>query len=194
MDLGAYSKIEDLESLAKKNGIEIPRLRGYRLMENEEPVTKEELKEMLKFHEVDVAQSLVRSDPFWNPNSCCETWCQWTDLLCDYYLVKGKDEDGYERYIGIRWDRIHGWKRRILKFEIKKAKRDIQKQYDVWNKYAGQKNVLYIHSRMGGNNWKYYDYESKVKLINQPWFLDRVDDYYDSTYCDFYAKINDEKG
>ena len=26
--------------------------------------------------------------------------------------------------------------------------------------------------------------------MSHPWFLDRVDDYYDSTYCDFYAKIN----
>lgn len=33
MDLEAYINIEDLEQIAKENGIDIPRLRGYR--ENE---------------------------------------------------------------------------------------------------------------------------------------------------------------
>lgn len=32
MDLFAYTQIEDLEEIAKENGIECPRLRGYRLM------------------------------------------------------------------------------------------------------------------------------------------------------------------
>lgn len=32
MDLGAYAQIEELEELAKLNGIQVPRLRGYRLM------------------------------------------------------------------------------------------------------------------------------------------------------------------
>lgn len=57
----------------------------------------------------------------------------------------------------------------------------------MWNKYAGQGDVLYIHSRMGGNNWK--SFEGKVELTHQPWFLDRVDDAFDSTYCDFYVRI-----
>ena len=38
MDLGAYVQIEELEKIAKKNGIEVPRLRGYRLMSEEQPV------------------------------------------------------------------------------------------------------------------------------------------------------------
>lgn len=41
---------------------------------------------------------------------------------------------------------------------------------------------------MGGYNWE--SYQKKKELMSHPWFLDRVDDYYDSTYCDFYAKIN----
>jgi len=31
MDLGAYVQIEDLDKIAKENGIVVPRLRGYRL-------------------------------------------------------------------------------------------------------------------------------------------------------------------
>lgn len=186
MDLGAYANIEDLEALAKANGIDIPRLRGYRLMKDEEPLSKEELDEMMDYAAVRACKDLCQSEPFWNPNSRWYTSSSWTEYLCNYYLVKNDDGE----YCGIRWDRIHGWKRRVLKFEIKKECRAIKAQYDLWNKYAGQENVLYIHSRMGGNNWKWWSIEKRVELMSQPWFLDRVDDFWDSTYCDFYARIS----
>ena len=192
MDLFAYSQIDNLDKIAKANEIDIPRLRGYRLMKDEETVTKEQIKKIQKEMEITIVEWLVVSDPFWDPNSSCSIWDWFTDIRKKYYLIREKDEDGNIRFTGIRWDRIHGKKRKILKYEIKKANRDIEKQFEIWNKYAGQEDVLYIHSRMGGGNWQYFDNESKQKLINQPWFLDRVDDYFDSTYCDFYAKINME--
>ena len=187
MDLFAYAQIGDLEQIAKDNGIEIPRLRGYRLMKDEVPVSKEEIAEMKKSRVIEVAQDLCSADPFWSlrPQYYESSWR--TDYIKDFYLVKGKDENGYKRYVGIRWDRIHGKKRKILKFAIKKANRRIDAQYEMWNRYAGKENILYIHSRMGGNNWKWYG--GKRELMTQPWFLDRVDDYWDSTYCDFYAWI-----
>ena len=46
MDLGAYVQIESLEEVAKANGIDVARLRGYRLMKYEKPVTKEELEKI----------------------------------------------------------------------------------------------------------------------------------------------------
>lgn len=70
---------------------------------------------------------------------------------------------------------------------MKKNSKKIQQQYDMWNKYAGKENVLCIHARMGGKNWEYY--HGKANLLSQPWFLDRVDNAFDSSYCDFYAKI-----
>ena len=76
-----------------------------------------------------------------------------------------------------------------LKFEIKKAKKRIIQQYGMWNKFCGKPDVLYIHSRIGGNNWAYY---GGPNLITLPWFLDKVDDHFDSTYCDIYAKIDPE--
>jgi len=42
---------------------------------------------------------------------------------------------------------------------------------------------------MGGDNWR--NFENKDSILKQPWFLDRVDDWWDSTYCDFYAKIQE---
>ena len=186
MDLGAYAQIDELKNIVENNGIVVPRLRGYRLMKNEEPVSAEEIKRMIKNCEVDICEQLCRSDPFWKANSNCCTYSSWTDYLCEYYLVKTTNEDGYTKYTNIRWDRIHGRKRKILKFEIKKQKRRIQKQFDMWNKYAGKENILYIHSRIGGGNWNYYGGNELVKMS---WFLDSVDDCYDGTYCDIYASI-----
>ena len=187
MDLYAYCQIEDLEKIAKDNGIEIPRLRGYRLMRDETPVTRDEIKKMKDESAIDVAKRLCRAKPFWNPHPFCSTYNSYTDYLIDFYLVKGKDEEGNDCYTDIRWDRIHGKKRKILKYEIKKKKRAIQAQYDAWNQYAGKEGVLYVHSRMGGGNWKYY--EDKDSIIKQPWFLERVDDCWDNTYCDFYCSV-----
>lgn len=188
MDLLAYAQIENLENIAKENGIEVPRLRGYRLMRDEEPLTQEEINRIKRDCEVGVAEELCTADPFWNPHANSHTFSYYTDYLRKYYLVYEKEPDGYIRYTSIRWDRIHGKKRKILKFEIKKAHRRIQKQYDMWNKYAGQ-NVLYIHARIGGYNW--LDFGGN-ELEKQPWFLEHVDDWWDGTYCDIYSKIKEE--
>ena len=187
MDLGAYIQIEDLEKIAKDNNIEVPRLRGYRLMKDEQIVPSEEIKKLMKDCEVMVCERLCQAEPFWSsyPDYYCSS--SYTDFLRDYFLIKKLDEDGYKKYVGIRWDRIHGWKRKVLKFAIKKQKRRIQKQLDMYNKYVGNENVLYIHARVGGDNWNYYDCNH---LLNKPWFLDKVDDYFDDTYCDIYALIN----
>ena len=186
MDLGAYVQIDDLEKIAKDNNINIPRLRGYRLMKDEEPVSSENLKALMKGCEVEVCKCLCCSYPFWDANSCCSQYSLYTDYLCNYYLIKSIDEDGYKRYTDIRWDRIHGWKRRVLKFEIKKQKKRIKEQFDMWNKYVGREDVLYIHARIGGYNWN--DYNGN-ELMKQSWFLDKIDDYGDDTYCDIYALI-----
>ena len=42
MDIGAYAQIDDLEQIMKDHNIDIPRLRGLRLMKDERPLTKTE--------------------------------------------------------------------------------------------------------------------------------------------------------
>ncbi len=178
MDLWAYSNIENLDGLAKKNGIDCPRLRGYRLMKNEEPINfKEWLAEERNNLEVECAEFLCESDPFWCPTSNGSWLCEETDRKVAYYIDK---ENGT-----VRWDRIHGWKRRVLKTYIHNEIARYKKQYEVWNKYVDRDDVLYIHARIGGGNWS--DYCKQV--VYRPWFLEKVDDGYDSTYCDIYAKI-----
>lgn len=55
MDIGAYAKINDLSTILDSTGINIPRLRGLRLMAMEERITEEEIKEMTASAEVDAA-------------------------------------------------------------------------------------------------------------------------------------------
>jgi len=189
MDLVAYAQIEDIEELAKKNGIVVPRLRGYRLMRDESPVIIKLSPEEQILFEVKCAEQLCVSYPFWDPNSCCTSYDYHTDTKRKKYLRKAKpnplNKDNIPYYDRIRWDKIHGWKRKVLKTYIHNELKKQQRQDEVFNKYAAREDILMIHARIGGNNWpSYFD-----QVINQPWFLEKVDDSYDSTYCDIYAKL-----
>lgn len=189
MDLFAFSQIEDLSKIANANGINVPRLRGYRLMADEKPVTEEEIHEMIQKQAVEEAKDLCVSN--WGKN-IWHSYCKRTDKIRKKYLIRQTSEENkYQEEIGIRWDRIHGKRRKLLKWNIRKAERRIRDQYALWNKYAGQTDILYIHARIGGNNWRWYEAETTV--ANQPWFLAKVDDCWDPTYCDIYAKLQPQK-
>lgn len=186
MDLYAYTQIDKLDKIAEENGIEVPRLRGYRLMKDEEYISDEEIREEIKRCEISVVEDLCRAVPTWSMKPVYHISDRHTDALCDYYLVKNKDNKDYRQYIGIRWDRIHGKKRKILKYAIKKKKERNLKQFITFNKYVGREDILYIHSRIGGGNWEYFNGK---ELEKKEWFLEKVDDCFDETYCDIYAKI-----
>ena len=188
MDLGAYMQIDNLDKIAADNGIVVPRLRGYRLMIDENPVSEKEINELVKEATIDICKNLCCSEPFWCPDSNSHLYSWYTQRLEEYYMsgIRYKNEYGtHVKFNKIRWDRIHGRKRKILKFAIRKLKKNVQKQYDMWNKYAGKDNILYIHARIGGWNWQDYGDE----LAKQPWFICKIDDYYDDTYCDIYASL-----
>lgn len=178
MDLYAYANIDYLDELAKKNGIKCPRLRGYRLMKDERPVDTN-IKRFIKEHNIDYysVEHLCTSVPFWCPTSNESIFSYDTDLKVDYYLDKKNEV--------VRWDRIHGWKRRVLKTYIHNRSMRYKRQYEMWNKYVGRDDILYIHARIGGGNWSYYWKD----VVNQPWFIEKVDDSFDRSYCDIYARI-----
>lgn len=188
MDLGAYAQIDNLDRIATDNGIKVPRLRGYRLMAEEEPVN---LKEVVNKDDIAIkcVKDLCESHPFWNPNPYCYEFSYITDLCKKYYLVNRKDENGYHEYVGVRWDRIHGKRRKVLKTYIHNEIKRKTAQWAIWNKYTGRDDVLYIHARIGGGNWSYYHQD----VDTQPWFIEKVDDSFDSTYCDIYARISPDK-
>lgn len=194
MDLGAYMQIADLESLAKKNEIEIPRLRGYRLMSEEKPVTEEQIQQMITAQRGWIYQHCIASMPRFHPDGSTFFYGPSTDRLEKKYLIretrKETREDGteysYEAVIGFRWDRLHGKARKRLKLALKHSEKRIRAQMNAFNQYAGRADVLYIHARIGGCNWVSY---GGPDLEKQTWFIERVDDYFDSTYCDIYARI-----
>ena len=184
MDLGAYVQIDDLENVAKANGIDCPRIRGYRLMKNEEPVDYKLLESYIDA-DFDCAVDLCTAKPFWSINPCWYEGSYETDLKINKYTTGDRwDLDKPHR---VKWEKIHGWKRKALKLAIKNKRKAIAKQYEMYNKYCGRDDILYIHARIGGGNWSYY-YD---KVIHQPWFIEKIDDNFDSTYCDIYAKLTE---
>lgn len=99
------------------------------------------------------------------------------------------DKDGKEyteRISHVRWDRIHGKKRKKVKYIIKKKAKRIQAAMEAFNRYAGREDVLYVHARIGGGNWEYY---GGPEVAKHPAFLEKVDDWFDRTYCDIYLKV-----
>lgn len=173
MDLPAYLQIDSLAKIAEENGIKVPRLRGYRLMRDESLI---DIKEFTEGIDMRCLENLCCSHPFWNPNSDMHEYSEYTKSHINYYSYDNK----------IRWDRICGKKRKVLKTYIHNEYQKAKKQVEIFNKYVGREDILYIHARIGGDNWE--DYHSDVD--RQSWFIEKVDDFYDNTYCDIYAKIN----
>lgn len=181
MDLGAYCQIDNLQELAKKNGINIPRLRGYRLMKDEIPM-KEDYTEEEAFIKCLVYKDAIHDCPMWDMNSDVHEYSAWKRYLEKYYGIL--DDKG--ELIDLQWNKINRKKRKAIKMAIRKQLNNYKKQVEIFNKYVGRDDILYIHARIGGNNWKYY---GGNELAKQPWFIEKVDDYFDETYCDIYAKL-----
>ena len=85
------------------------------------------------------------------------------------------------------WNKIHGKFRKALKYAFKAARRRIIAEISTWDKYAGHNDVLQIRARIGGGNWDEY----KSRIMNLDGFLEKVDDYFDTTYCYLYFKISE---
>lgn len=192
MNLCAYAKIPDLEHVLKANNIEVPRLRGLELMGEQEKYSDEEIKNWIDNYMLYTYEDVCRSGFSMDPS--CFEYSTRTDMVMDKYLIQEKETEVFNgvdvenrRTVGIRWDRLHGKKRKAVKYVIKKRKNRVLAQAKAWNRYAGRNDVLYIHARIGAGNWDYYGGD---ELSKQPWFLEKVDDAYDDTYCDIYARIN----
>lgn len=188
MDLGAYANIEALSKIAAENSISVPRLRGYRYMKLETPVSKEKLESNANTFAMSECEDIFREVGY-----CTHEYSSRTDRKIKKYMVRKPvviDENlTVVRPVAVNWSAVHGKLRKKLKYTIKCSERKYRKQYEVFNKYCGRDDVLYIHARIGGNNWSYF---GGPELSRQPWFLEKVDDSYDDTYCDIYAKIDPE--
>lgn len=188
MDIGAYARIKDLPAILASTGINIPRLRVLRLMATEEKISEDEIKEMTDSAEVDAVEDLVRACPPWSVSSSCHSYCDRTDRNLKRFLVYTEDKRGYKHPTAVRWSEVHGKKRKKVKLLAKTQAKRIRKSIETFNKYAGRKDVLYVYARIGGNNWVYFD---GPQVAAHPAFIERVDDWFDSTYCYIYIKVDE---
>lgn len=174
MDLGAYVQIGSLSQIAMDNHIVVDRLRGYRLMQNEQPMTEADLHKWIQQATNEGVDHAFAARPYGAIHPRYYVWSSETSEKIKRILNDGQ----------IRWDLIHGKLRKTAKYIIKYKIRMAKEQHALWNKYAGNPRVLYIHSR----DAKHID-EYKV----QPWFLGGCIDWWDETYCDIYAEIQPQK-
>lgn len=180
MDLGAFENIGLIEKIMSDNGISVPRLRGLRLMSLEKPLPMDEIEAEASCIGLEECEAACESNFVYAPFSyeCSKQ----TRRLRRKYLVYA---DGIYNPIAVRWNAVHGKKRKLFKYKLKMARRRVFQNFLTFNRYCGRNDVLYIHARIGGGNWPYY----RKEVENQPWFIEKVDDPFDSTYCDIYAKI-----
>lgn len=181
MDLGAYAQIEDFNKVMNDNGISVPRLRGLRLMSKESPFAENDIAEWAKHIGLENCEFACRAYFEWGDYG--HLYSSGTNKMVKKYLIT--DNDGC--LSDVNWKNIHGKKRKRFKYELKQAYKRVTKNTSVFNKYIGRNDVLYIHARIGGCNWLYY---GGSEIAKEPWFLEKVDDPFDSTYCDIYAKID----
>lgn len=199
MDLFAYAQIGELEAIAKANGIEVRRLRGLRLMGWEEVLTEEDWKRVLHDAKINAYELVLQAEPPFALDPLCFAYDSHSRRMKRYLIVRRWTEtitneshpEGYtverQETVGIRWDRLHGNKRKAVKYYVKHKTRMTIRQYKLWDQYAGRKDVLYIHAKIGSTAWsdaRWWDYEK------EPWFLGACDDAFDPAYCDIYAKID----
>ena len=187
MDLFAYTQIEDLQAIADRNGISVPRCRGYRLMKNEERVTTAEIEQNITEQALYEAEKLFRL----HPSGLFYEYSDRAKARAHRYIVIRKNENGFDEPVAVRWDRVHGKQRKAVKRIFRQVRRDVKEQYALFNSYVGREDVLYIHARLGSTSWT--DEETKAEVTRQPWFLAKVDDSFDSSYCDIYARMGGEE-
>lgn len=184
MDLYAYTQIDSLYDILSSTGIDIPRLRGLRLMLEEEPISDDDIAEAIHDEQMYVAERAIQSVPKWSPNSNVTRYNRETDRACRKYLVY--DADG--RATAIHWELIHGQHRRNMKHAMKITKRRVLDSFGTFNRYAGRDDILCVHARIGGRNWSYYNRGGAVSGSDA--FIEKVDDMFDDTYCDIYLRID----
>lgn len=88
----------------------------------------------------------------------------------------------------------HGYRshydNRVPRRDARRSAKRTRIQLEAFNRYVGRKDVMMVHARIGGYNWKEY---GGFWLEKEPWFIERVDDGFDPTYCDIYVKVKEVK-
>ena len=150
--------------LAKANGIEIPRLRGYRWMENEKCLSEEDIENCLNEARARAYEHVLTADPPFSINPEYYILSYTTDQRKKKYLIQEEQTRVYyppdnpegKSYTttvikGFRWDLLHGKRRKAVKYYLKKELRYEKHQLAVWNfkleqYYVGRFQEIFVVS------------------------------------------------
>lgn len=69
----------------------------------------------------------------------------------------------------------------------RRSSRTAYKQLITFNKYVKQEDVWMVHARVSDASWIA---TGGRDIEKQPWFIERVKDGMDATYCDIYVRVN----
>lgn len=128
-------------------------------MENEKCLSEEDIENCLNEARARAYEHVLTADPPFSINPESYILSYTTDQRKKKYLIQEEQTRVYyppdnpegKSYTttvikGFRWDLLHGKRRKAVKYYLKKELRCKKHQLPVWNKYAGQKNVLYIRA------------------------------------------------
>ena len=133
----------------------------FLIMKEESKISLEEIDKIMAEQEVMIVDRLLSSNPRWTLQP---------------YFTKAKNKEKYvHKYIHfddkreyVRWNRLHGKHRKIVKFECKKEKKKIKDRVFAFNQFAGREDVMCIrvdtHHSEDGNGFLY-----QIKFL--PYFL-----------------------
>ena len=183
MDLGAYAQIGPLGAVMRENGISVSRLRGLRLMADEKRITAEEIKAAKKTKLSDDLRNLVEACPSWSLHPACYAYSRGVREKIKRYYELG--ENGYD-VLRVRWENLHGKARKRVRYVLRHSGKAVEDNLSMFNRFVGRNDVLYIHARQGSSNWSS---TTHLSYSAQPWYICSIDDPYDASYCDIYARI-----
>lgn len=69
----------------------------------------------------------------------------------------------------------------------RRSSRTAYKQLITFNKYVKQEDVWMIHARISKKSWIV---NGGRDIEKQSWFIEKVTDGMDATYCDIYVRVN----
>jgi hypothetical protein len=92
-------------------------------MKDEKKIPDEDIQRWIEYEILDLVTDIVEQGCHWS-------WCSWKHDTRNDILIRDADRN----VIGYHWDKIHGKKRKQIKFEIKKLKRAFKEHYELFNK------------------------------------------------------------
>ena len=116
-------------------------------------------------------------------------------IMADEDYVSDKDIEKSCRYVYCKTKKLFTpdryWHpatdKRQARALARRSSRIAYRQLTAYNKHVKEKGVWMVHARVSDNSWIA---NGGRDIEKQPWFIERVKDGMDATYCDIYVRVN----